>query len=253
MGKHSKIKENHTKKKILIIIQLILIAVMIYSGYKIVMWFIDNNKTSQMMSEVSQYVKIDDNQDGLDKFDIDFEELKKKNPDVVGWIKVNGTSIEYPVVQGEDNEYYLTHSFDKSYNQAGWAFMDYRNNIDSADKNTIIYGHNRRDGSMFESLKNVLTDEWFNNKENRTVVFITEKEKSLYEVFSVYKVEVEDYYTQTNMRDFEEFAKTLKDRSIKDFNVTINKDDQILTLSTCDDNSQYRIVLHARKLQAEEK
>ena len=73
----------------------------------------------------------------MNMIDINFNELKNINNDVKGWIKVNGTNINYPFVQSKNNKYYLTHSFDKSYNSAGWLFLDYRNN----NKNTIIYAH----------------------------------------------------------------------------------------------------------------
>ena len=249
--KAKRMKENNQKKKkILIFVELILVVVMIYSGIKIVLWFIDNNKTKEVIKEISNYVQVDENKD---EFNIDFQELKKINSDVVGWIKVKGTSIEYPVVQGKDNEFYLTHSFDKSENQAGWAFMDYRNDKNLTDKNTIIYGHNRRDGSMFESLKHILDEDWQNDMNNRKIVLVTEKGKILYEVFSVYKIEAEEYYIQPNPKDFEEFLNELKKRSVKDFNVETSKNDQILTLSTCDDNSEYRIILHAKKIQKEQK
>ena len=83
------------------------------------------------------------------------------NSDVVGWIQVAGTNINYPIVQSNDNDFYLNHSFDKSINGAGWVFMDYRNNPSSFDKNTIIYAHSRVDGSMFHTLRNVVKESWF--------------------------------------------------------------------------------------------
>ena len=224
---------------------------MLYSGSNIVIWFLENGKSNQIKEELSNYVQVevDEAKPEEEKYIIDFTELKSKNSDTVAWLKVNGTDVEYPVVQTTDNSYYLTNSFDKTYNKAGWPFVDYRNKLDGTDKNIIIYGHNRRDGSMFESLKNTLTDEWYNAEENRKIVFITEKEKALYEVFSIYKVEEEDYYLQTQFQNFADFIKTIKGRSSRNFDVEVGSDDQILTLSTCDDNSQYRVVLHAVKIK----
>ena len=132
------------------------------------------------------------------KYNIDFSNLKSKNSDTVAWIKVNGTTIEYPIVKTTNNDFYLTHSFDKSYNNAGWIFADYRNKIDGTDKNIIIYGHNRRDGSMFGTQKQTMTPEWYNNPENLQINFITENGNYLYEVFSVYEILAEDYYIQTD-------------------------------------------------------
>lgn len=246
-GKRAKESEKHY---FVWFIRLILIGLLLYSGYKITLWVIDNSNTNQMIEEVSKYVKVDQgkSEGDLEKYDINFKELKNKNSDVVAWLKVPGTKIEYPVVHTTDNSFYLTHSLDKSDNKAGWAFMDYRNKLDGKDKNIIIYGHNRRDGSMFESLKNILTDEWFNDESNRKVIFITEQEKAKYEVFSTYKVEEEDYYIQTSFDNYAEFLKKIKGRSEKDFNVDVDEQDSILTLSTCDNNNNYRIVLHAKKI-----
>ena len=185
------------------------------------------------------------------KYFIDFDELKKINTDIKGWIKVEGTDVEMPVVQGNDNLYYLTHSLDKSSNSAGWAFIDCRNKLDGTDKNLIIYGHNRRDRSIFGTLKNIIKPEWYDNENNRYIQFITEGKTYIYDVFSVYQIEVEDYYTQTNFEriNFLEFTNKLKSRSVKNFNVDLTEDDEILTLSTCADNSKYRVVLHAVKIK----
>ena len=235
------------------LVQLILIGVIIFSGYKIVVWFIENNKTSEMKNEISSYIVVDNSQDNENRYKIDFEKLKEKNKDVKAFLKVNGTDIEYPIVQGTDNSYYLNHTLDKSYNQAGWPFADYRNKLDGNDRNIIIYGHNRRDGSMFESLKNTLEDDWYNNEENRKIIFITENEKSVYEVFSTYNIEAEDYYIQTQFNEkeneFENFINVIKKRSVKDFDVEVSKEDKILTLSTCGNDNNHRVVLHAKKVE----
>ena len=115
----------------------------------------------------------------------------------------------------------------------------------------VIYGHNRRDGSMFGTLKNILTEEWQNNTDNFSILLITENEKSEYKVFSVYRIEKEDYCITTNFgtdNKFKEFIDVIKSRSVKDFNVNVSIEDHILTLSTCADNNKYRVVLHAKKI-----
>lgn len=118
-----------------------------------------------------------------------------------------------------------------------------------------MYGHNRKDGSMFATLKNVLSSEWYNNEENRKIIFNTESENNIYEVFSVYKIENEDYYIKTEFKnedEFEKFLEVVKKRSVKDFGVEVSSKDSILTLSTCDNNNKYRVVLHAKKVLKEE-
>ena len=183
---------------------------------------------------------------------MDFKSLKQKNSDTIAWIKVNGTDIEYPVVKTTNNDYYLTHSFDKSYNTAGWVFMNCNNKFDGTDNNIVIFAHNRMDGSMFGTLKNVLTSDWQNNKDNYIIPFITENEKDEYEVFSVYKIENEDYYITTNFKndtEFQEFINKITSRSVKSFGTKVTTNDQILTLSTCAADNRYRVVVHAKKIK----
>lgn len=239
-------KRGIIKKIPTIIIMLILILIIIFSGMKIINWIYENNANKKIMSDISNYVAIEANKE----YSIDFGSLKQKNPDTIAWLKVNGTEIEYPVVKTTDNDYYLTHSFDKSYNSSGWAFMDYKNRCDGTDKNMVVYGHNRHDGSIFGTLQNVLTEEWQNNPENFKIPFITENEKAEYHVFSVYEIEKENYYITTNFindGEFQNFLDKIKTRSQIDFGIEVTANDNILTLSTCANDSRYRVVLHAKK------
>ncbi len=239
------------KSKILItLIQIVLIAVIIFSGIKIIEWIKSNKKNKDIMSEIKENVVINNEMDSNnEEYKIDFAKLKQKNSDAIAWIKVNGTDIDFPVVKGTDNSYYLTHNFDKEKNKAGWIFADYRNKFDGTDKNIIIYGHNMKNGSMFASLKDVIKEEWYNNENNKYIALITENENCKYQVFSVYQIETEEYYLQTNISNFKEFVEKIKGRSKKDFNVDIKETDSILTLSTCADNTKYRVVLHAVKIK----
>ena len=129
--------------------------------------------------------------------------------------------------------------------------MDYKNILDGNDKNIIIYGHGRLDGSMFGSLKNTLNSNWQDDKNNHIIHLITENEDIEYQVFSTYKIEVEDYYITTDFysnEDYDYFLSVIKERSNYDYAIELNTDDQILTLSTCDINNNYRIVLHAKRI-----
>lgn len=239
------------KNKILItLIQIVLIVVIIFSGIKIIEWIKSNKKNKDIMSEIKENVVINNEMDSNnEEYKIDFAKLKQKNSDAIAWIKVNGTDIDFPVVKGTDNSYYLTHNFDKEKNKAGWIFADYRNKFDGTDKNIIIYGHNMKNGSMFASLKDVIKEEWYNNENNKYIALITENENCKYQVFSVYQIETEEYYLQINISNFKEFVEKIKGRSKKDFNVDIKETDSILTLSTCADNTKYRVVLHAVKIK----
>ena len=249
-GKHEAKHKSKSRGLLFFILIIFFIALMIFSGIKIFKWLEENKKSDDIAKEISKAVVIDEKKEEK-KYNIDFKALKKTNTETVGWLKVYGTKIEYPVVKTTDNDYYISHSFDKSYNSVGWVFADYRNKIDGTDKNIVIYAHNRRDGSMFGTLKNILTENWQNNQENLTIPFITEKDETEYKVFSVYRVEKEDYYINTNFNndtEFKLFIDTVKSRSMKDFGVEVSEKDQILTLSTCADNNKYRVVLHAKKI-----
>ena len=186
------------------------------------------------------------------KYKIDFEYLKSQNSDIIGWIKVEGTKIEYPVVKTSDNNFYINHNFYKNKSKSGWIFADYRNKLNGNDKNIIIYGHNMRNDSMFGTLEKVLTSSWYEKEENRNVVFITENEYSIYRVFSIYQTKTlsDSYYVTTDFYDleYEVFIVNLKNRSIVNFEERVDTN-QILTLSTCTDDSKNRIVLHAQKIE----
>ena len=232
--------------------------IIIISLYYIYLWYIDNKKTENILNEIYENANVSsdnisiDNDLKIEVENIDFNKLINKNPDTIGWIKVLGTDINYPVVQTNNNDFYLTHSFDKSYNKAGWIFADYINkNLknNELDKNTIIYGHNRQNNSMFGTLSNVFKEEWLSNKENHYINFSTLNNNMVWEVFSTYIIEKEEYYIQSNFSSNEEyisFLNTIKNRSTYKYDVNISKEDKILTLSTCTNVGEGRTVLHAK-------
>lgn len=236
-------KKAQIKKAIIIIFMLFCLIVLCYSGFKIIAWYLNNKENAKVAQETKEYITIT-----KDKKAVDFEALKKKNPDTVAYLKVKNTNIDYVVVKSTNNTYYLNHNFNQEYNPSGWIFADYRNKFDNTDKNIIIYGHNTMDGSMFGSLKNVLKQEWDSNEKNLDITLVTEKGEIIYEVFSVYQIKAEDYYIQTDFQnnDFSKFLDTIKSRSIYDFKTDVNENNIILTLSTCSSTGKERVVLHAK-------
>ena len=186
---------------------------------------------------------------GIDN--VNFSDLKAINEDVVAWIMVDGTNINYPVVKTDNNDYYLNHTIEKKLSTDGWVFMDYRNSINLSDKNTIFYGHNLLNKTAFGSLSNIFTDDWF-NKSNHLIVVLTENGKYIYEIFSYYKIEPEVYYLKNNIlseKEYLDFLNTLKERSLKDFNISLNSSDKIITLSTCTSDNMNRRVVHAKLIK----
>lgn len=260
MNKKSEMNESQKiKKSVLQILEVVFVIGIIYSGINIFLWFKSNGENKKIVEEISKNIEkseaIQENVGSFEnkyKYEINFEGMKSKNSDTVAWLKVENTNIEFPIVQTTNNSYYLTYNFNKEYNIAGWPFLDYRNKLDGTDKNLVIYGHNMLDDSMFGTLEKVLTPEWYENEENKYITLITEEEYGIYEVFSVYKIQVEDYYIKTKFsgNEFSSFIQTLIKRSIKNFEVDVSENSAILTLSTCaSNNNKQRIVLHAVKVE----
>lgn len=272
---NNKIKKIKLKWKniILILIFLILFITLNISIYNIIKWKLDSNKTNEEINTIQENTNIEEVKDNkgteiikqakkipkenpywdyikMNMIDVNFDNLKKINSDVVGWIKVNGTNINYPFVQSKDNKYYLTHSFNKSYNNAGWVFLDYRNN-NINNRNTIIYAHGRTDKTMFGTLRKVLNNGWINNTNNYVIKISTEKENSLWQIFSIYHIATTNDYLQTEFKDereYQRFLNILKNRSNHNFNTSITSNDTILTLSTCYNDSK-KMVVHAKLIK----
>ena len=267
------IHRNQRKKFLLLLLIVIYVVYLLFSVTILIGWFIDSKKTKDISEKIEKSIVVEEVVEAKEEelvnppvtkesdywyytkqklMSVDFTKLKKINNDTIGWIQLQGTNINYPVVQTTDNSYYLSHSYNKENNTAGWVFMDYRNNATNLNNNTIIYAHSRNDGSMFGSLKTVLTKEWLNNKQYHTVYFSTPYENTLWQVFSVYTTPSESYYitpTFKNKEDYTKFLITLKKRSIYNFPAELNVNDKILTLSTCRDNYGNRIVLHAKLIK----
>ena len=155
-------KRYRLRRWVLTLFACIFLFGIIYSTYNIVIWYKHINENKEVLKEIKKNIKIKE-----EKVEIDFNKLKEINPDTIAYLKVNNTNIDYIVVKGKDNEYYLKHNFERNWNVAGWVFGDYRNHFDETDKNLIIYGHNTRDGSMFDTLINVLKEEWYLNYSRR--------------------------------------------------------------------------------------
>ena len=265
------------KNVIIILIVTALIITLIISILNIVKWKIDSNKTNEEITNIQEDIDVDEVEDtenteiikpvaeppkenpywdyiNMNMINVDFNDLKRTNPDVVGWVKVNGTNINYPFVQANDNKYYLTHSFNKSYNAAGWVFLDYRNN-NTNNKNTIIYAHGRTDKTMFGTLRKVLNNGWINNTNNYVIKISTEKENSLWQIFSIYHIPTTNDYLKTEFKDereYQSFLNILKNRSNHNFNTSITSNDTILTLSTCYNDSE-KMVVHAKLIKKQKK
>ena len=232
-------KQRKNKNILLLILGLILVLLVVTYTY----WFfnIRNNEETPDTEVFTPVGDVDKEVEFSKDIGIDLMEeslaLSLKYNDVVGWIKIPGTSIDTPVFQSKDNARYLRHDRENNNTKWGETFLDYRNNIDEMEdrKNFIIYGHNTTEDSWFTPIMNY-TDEKFYEK-HKFIEFSTTNENYKWEIFTAYKTTVDFFYIDTKFADKDEyfnFISLCKSKSIYDTGVEITKDDTILTLSTCE-------------------
>jgi len=179
--------------------------------------------------------------------EINLDALREKNPDVVGWIYAPNCRINYPIVQGEDNQYYLKHTWDNRKRVSGSIFMESTNSPDFSDFRTILYGHNMADDSMFGVLAR------YESKVSLSrypyVYLVTDEGVLRYEIYSSYKANVESNTYALDLEDEAQraaFIRLTKEEAVFDTGITPAVTDRILTLSTCAGSETTRRVVHAR-------
>ena len=233
------------------IINIILVAIIIVClsiiGYK----YYNYNKDDKLNSEIqdlqpviNEASDLDNNSsgenDGQDQSkegnyvnSANEEELKSINSDYKMWIQIENTNINYPVVQGSDNDYYLKHNFRKESNISGTVFVESANDIDN-DKNIILYGHNMRNGTMFNNITNYKEESFFN--EDNKISIIMNNTLCEYEVFSVYVKNVSEVNLAigfANEDEFINYAYNEADESLYKKDVDFSAEDNLITLVTC--------------------
>lgn len=239
---------------------LILLIVFFSFGYVFYDNYMSMRNVAKIQEKITQVIELNDseeimedmnaNKDEDDKLVVnaDIASLIQENPETVGWIKVNNTNIDYPVVQTIDNEYYLKHNYYLEEDSNGWVFMDYRNETNFLSDNIILYAHNRyHSGVMFGTLQNALSYNWYTNPDNQIISLRTLYDDLNYKIFSIYKISVTTDYMRVLFADDNDrlgFYTMLKDRSIYDFGIELKGSDKIITLSTCADEEN-RYVVHA--------
>lgn len=173
------------------------------------------------------------------------------NPDVVGWITIPGTAIDYPVVQAKDNKYYLTHDAVKKSSAAGAIFMDYRVDRLARKGNVILYGHHMKDGSMFAGLMQYKDKKFFDS--HPVIEFATAEGMETWEIFAAYITDTEFYYIQTDFTDDSQYLaliRKMQSKSLFKSDITLTAEDDVLTLSTCTyEVKDGRFVVNARRVK----
>lgn len=259
-GKHKRkkkqIKQNKKLKIAILGILIFIFAIGIgYIGY-----YIYNNFKSQN-DDVLSNIAVDDKQITETKTEriLQLEELKKQNNDIIGWIEIENTIINYPVLQCEDNNFYMTHNYKKEYSAEGSIFLDKDYNWELPSSNLLLYGHNNKNKTMFAELLNYKEESYY--KEHPTIRFTTLAEDKTYEIIAVFKSrvyyksekDVFRYYYFINAENEEEYNNYInesKKASLYDTGKTATYGDQLLTLSTCEYSQEDgRFVVVAKKVQ----
>ncbi|MCZ2258569.1 class B sortase [Sporosarcina sp. G11-34] len=247
-----------TKKYLYRVIMVICLGVFIFASYGLITTAIDYNKNRKVINSIQEtFYGVDEGEtsDESNSIRAGFDLLQKENDELVAWITMAGTQIDYPILKADNNVDYLKRDFYKETNIAGSIFMDYRNDVGSLGKNTIVYGHRMKDGSMFEQLTKYQDQEFLEN--NQTFEFDTLYDSYEAEIFAVYITKTEFDYIQTDFEndiEYEQLLTRIQEESMFETDVEVNADDHILTLSTCDyqlDPNDGRLVIQAKLVKKE--
>ena len=203
------------------IINIVLTLIIVICAYKIIHQLKEYNDADKVYNLIREEKEESDN-------------LFEKNIDYRGWIKIDNTNINYPILQGQDNEEYLYKDINNEYIVSGSIFMNYLNN-GFDDQNTVLFGHNMKNGTMFANLKKYKEEDFFYNN-NDIEIELSNGQYLKYKVFSVYITDINDNYTKTSFEDkdeYKEFLERIKNKSIYKSDISVNENDKIITLSTC--------------------
>lgn len=261
--------EQKKKKKsdvLLTIALIVAIAVFCYAAFNLYHIYTEYKKGTDEYNQIEEMAVTERDADSAEvagpnaqlkpPIEVDFDKLKSVNEDVVGWIYVDALpDISYPIVKGKDNQTYLHQTYEKNYNFAGTIFVDYENSGDFSDCNTLVYGHNMKNGSMFGHLKKFREDDKL-YKQDKYFWILTPERNYRYEIITAYTTGVNsDTYTlfKGPGEEFEKYLETIKGYSeiqTDDTDLTIK--DRIVTLSTCTSNESTRFVVQGKRVDAED-
>lgn len=237
------------KKKVVNSIYNILILICVIGFITTLFIILRDHQSFQLADQNYQEIRdlriISNQNDSIGNTSIDFESLSKINPDIIGWIGFEGLEIDYPVVQTKDNEFYLNHLFSLEKNKLGAIFVDYRNKSDLSDRNTIIYGHNMKNGSMFSSLTNYKSQDYYDA--NPDILLVTKEKKYRVDFFAGLVVDgsyESVRFSLSDEDDFNQYINSLEDMSTFKSSVIVGPQDRIISLVTCSyeyNNARYAL------------
>ncbi|MBE6883935.1 MAG: class B sortase [Ruminococcaceae bacterium] len=249
------------KKALLIILCVLFLGIAGYSGYQIYLQLREYNEGEKSYDHLAQYVQVEKMPEETEKVsnkkedeeelqeevinwpEVDFEELRAINPDIIGWIYIEGTYINYPIVQGKDNDYYLYRLFDGTSNRAGSIFLDYQNQPDFSDRHNIVYGHHLKNDTMFAALMKYQDQKFY--EEHPYAMILTPEKNYKLEFFAGYVTNTQDESWKLSFESDEEYLTWIENavkKSSIESGIVPSAEDRVLTLSTCAydfDNARY--------------
>ncbi|MBR1377318.1 MAG: class B sortase [Bacilli bacterium] len=229
-------------KKIKILLLLVLISSLIYCAFNVYKIFKEEKDAADIKEELIELIDIPDIPSNEPEFTVDFSELEKINPDIVGWIVIEGTQINYPIVQGKNNSFYLNHSFDKKWSGFGSIFMDFNSTRDFTDYNTFIYGHHTKDGSMFGEVYKYMDYNFY--KEHPSFKLYTPNGNYNVNIFSAYVADTDsESYNQkySSLEDYRNYLDLVISKSNYNTNIEVDSTkDKIITLYSCSREGNWR-------------
>lgn len=251
------------RKNIFTILILFFAVLFIVGAYRIHQQLQEYSKGTSSYTDMEQYVSLPEDpedsegeqQSGTQSEEtvsdiswpeVDFAELSEINPDIVAWIYIEDTEINYPVVQGSDNQYYLKHLFSREWNSLGCIFLDSRNKSDFSDRHSIIYGHHMKNGTMFSGLTKYKEQEFYDA--HPTILLMTAEQNFRIKVFAGYVTTVNDDAWKIDFdsdEKFEQWFQRTKELSCIKSKITPAVTDRIITLSTCSyefDNARFVLI-----------
>ncbi|MBR1883399.1 MAG: class B sortase [Clostridia bacterium] len=247
-GRRKLAKINNRKKAVIICVEAILILIIIFCFTKIVVWatcsMVESDKNSKLNEEVVKIYR-EDRSDNVDIYEekeeeeeakttyIDFDKLEEINNDIVGWIIIDGTNINYPILQTSNNDFYLHNNYMKEYSQSGSIFLDYRCDLFN-DKATVIYGHNMTDGKMFHELTKIYNHELGDSVK---IEIYTKEKDYIFNVISTFMIMPDEFSLECNFKD-------LVNRSIYNFEFGNVDENRIVALYTCNITADKRIIVY---------
>lgn len=247
------------KKIVTNMILLIAIVVFVISAYKLIGIYLEYRAGDVEYEEIMEQtvveteMKLDETEKQERVLKIDFDKLLAMNSDTVAWIDFENPEISYPVVYGVDNQKYLKTTFEGNQNASGTLFIDYQNAKDMTDRNTFIYGHNMKNGSMFGKLRKY-KDESFFEENPYFDIYTIDGKKTKYEIFSVCVVEdaTESYQKQyADDEDFLNYIAYIRQLSLHESDVNVDETSRIVSLSTCTNVTETeRLVIHGVAIES---